>query len=404
MKLPESQHTTAAAIVKWYEAKPQEHRPHMGMSIIGHECERYVWNTWRWTLKPNWEGRMLRLFDSGVRAEPRFLEELRAIGAEVWDVDPDTGLQWRVSACNGHLGGSLDSVARGLPEAPKTVAVIECKTHNDKSFNDLLAKGVKESKPQHFIQMNGYMGLMDISRALYLAENKNTAAVYTEWVHFDEALFKATMQKAERLIGMTEPPPRISEDPAHWQCKMCNFHPVCHGRLAAEANCRTCCHASPVENGAWRCEQHSKELPDAAQRKGCEDHLMIPALVAYAEAVDGGSSWVAYKHKASGKHFVNGEKLPDTTYGPCFSSAELHNCPAELLPDTLTVKEQFPDAKVVSGSLIDMPSDDLDAVPTKREMPGTKEKKARITETMKALQSFQPATVSKPAGSLGEDA
>lgn len=403
MKLPESQHTTAHAIVKWYESKPQEHRSHMGASLIGHDCERHVWMSWRWALKPNFPGRVLRMFSTGVREEGRLIEELRGIGATVWETDPDTGAQWRVSAMRGHFGGSLDGVAQGLPEAPKTPAVLEFKTHNHKSFTTLVEKRVREAKPQHYDQMQVYMGLMSLERALYMAVDKDTDDLYCEWVHFDKDRFDMLMARAERLIGMTEPPPRISEDPAHWQCKFCNFHAVCHGRLAAEANCRTCCHASPVENGAWRCEQHSKELPDAAQRKGCEAHLMIPALVAYAEAVDGGSSWVAYKHKLSGKHFVNGEKLPDTTYGPCFSSAELHNCPAELLPDTLTVKEQFPDAKVVSGSLIDMPSDDLDAVPTKRDMPGTKEKKARITATMKALQSFQPAALSKPVGSLGED-
>ncbi len=91
--LPESQHTTSAAIVKWYESKPQEHRPHMGASLIGHECERYIWNTWRWALKPSFPGRILRLFSSGVREESRLIEELRGIGATVWETDPDTGEQ-----------------------------------------------------------------------------------------------------------------------------------------------------------------------------------------------------------------------------------------------------------------------------------------------------------------------
>ena len=40
--LPESTHTTAAQIVKWYESKPQDHRPHMGASLIGHQCARHI--------------------------------------------------------------------------------------------------------------------------------------------------------------------------------------------------------------------------------------------------------------------------------------------------------------------------------------------------------------------------
>lgn len=356
----------------------------MGASIIGHECERYIWNTWRWALKPDWEGRMLRLFDTGVRAEPRFVEELRAIGAEVWDRDPDSGDQWRVSACNGHFGGSMDAVSRGLPEAPKSPAIIEMKTHNDKSFNDLLGKGVKASKPQHFTQMQVYMGLMQIDRALYLAENKNTAAVYSEWVHFDEDTFKQALLKAQRLIDSTNPPPRIHDDPAFFICKMCNFHPVCHGERAAEANCRTCCHATPVVKGEWQCGVHNKTLTAKQQAQGCEQHLMIPALVSYAEPQDGGDNYVIYKHKESGKEFSNGPG-PE----PRFTSKELEKCPGSILPDVAEMKGTFPDAKVVGGSILDMESDDIDAVPTKPVSTAQKEQRKRISKTMATLREFK---------------
>lgn len=391
-QIPGSQNTTSAAIIKWYGKQPQTHREHMGASLIGDECSRKVWLTWRWALKPNFDGRILRLFEYGKKAEERIFQEMRAAGIEVWDVDNQTGEQWRVSACNGHFGGSLDAVAMGVPEAPKTPCVVEVKTHNDKSFKELTEKGVKAAKPIHWYQFQIYCRLMELDRALYVAENKNTSELYTEWVHAEPQAADEMLAKAKRLIGMTEPPPRLSEEPTHWQCKFCTHHPVCFGTVAAEANCRTCCHATPVDEGAWRCEQHMEHLTDHEQREGCEDHLMIPALVAYAEPVDGGSTWVAYKHKASEKTFVNGPAdLGDTNYGPVYSSVELQNCPAELLPDTMTVKEHFPDAKVVSGTAFDnMESDDLDAVPTKGDAPGAKEKKARITKTLKALQAFKP--------------
>jgi len=383
MRLPDSQHTTAQAIVKWYESKPQEHRPHMGASLIGHECERHIWLSWRWALKPKFPGRILRLFSTGVREESRLIEELRGIGAEVWDADPATGGQWRVSAHNGHFGGSLDGVAQGLPEAPKTPAVLEFKTHSHKSFTQLIEKRVREAKPQHFDQMQCYMGLMELDRALYMGVDKDTDDVYTEWVHFDVDRFKTLMAKAERLISLTEPPPRISNDPTNWQCKFCNFHPVCHGDTAAEANCRTCCHASPVENAAWRCDAHMEHLTEQEQREGCEDHLMIPALVPYAEPQDGGNDYVVYKHKTSGVEFSNGPG-PE----PRFTSAELHRCPGSLIEDVAPMKAQFPNAKVVDP-WPDMPSDDLDAVPTKRDLPVVRERKARVTKTLQALQALQ---------------
>lgn len=389
--LPESTHTTATAIVKWYESKPQEHRPHMGASLIGHACDRNIWLTWRWALKPEFKGRILRLFSTGQREESRLLEELRGIGAEVWDSDPNTGDQWRVVTHNGHFGGSLDGIAKGLPEGPKTPAVLEFKTHSHKSFMDVVAKRVREAKPQHFDQMTVYMGLMDLDRALYMAVDKDTDDVYVEWVHFDRERFDQLLARAQRLIEMTAPPDRISTDPTNWQCKFCNFYKHCHQGVAAEANCRTCCHASPVEKAAWHCEVHGDVVPLDFQRKGCDQHLMIPGLVPYGEPVDGGSNWVAYRHRESGKHFVNGADLGTTTYGPCFTSAELHHCPGGLLPDAADLKTEFPGAKVISGTAFDdMESDDLDAVPTKPDTPAKRESRKKIASSIKQLEALQP--------------
>lgn len=395
--IPESQHTTSASIVRWYAAKPQEHRPHMGASLIGHPCERNVWLTWRWALKPEFDGRILRLFSTGQREEPRLIEELRGIGATVWEKDDD-GNQFRVSAFNGHFAGSLDGVATGLPEAPKSVAVLEFKTHSEKSYADLVKKKVKDSKPQHYAQMQVYMGLMDIDRALYLAVNKNTDDVYSEWVHFDKGAFNVLMERAERLIGSTEPPARLSDDPAYFQCKMCNFWKHCHGGQAAEMNCRTCCHASPVENAAWQCTKHNASLPEADQRVGCDEHLMIPALVPYGEPVDGGENWVAYKHRDNGQYFINGpESLQE--YGPNFSSKELHNCNGSLMADVIATKNQFPISKVVSGTT-NGPSElerSLDEIATHPDdLPAAKpETTSKRTERAKIKAAVQAMEASK---------
>ncbi len=392
--LPESQHTTAHAIVRWYESKPQEHRPHMGASIIGHPCSRFVWLTWRWAMTPKFPGRILRLFDTGKREEARILEELRGIGVKVWDVNPDTGDQWRVSACRGHFGGSLDGVAKGVPEAPKSACVLEFKTHSSKSFADLLKNKVENSKPQHYAQMQIYMGLMEIDRALYFAVNKDTDDIYVEWVHHDADYFEKLMDHAHGLIQMTEPPVRISEDPANWQCKGCSMWDNCHGGIAAEANCRTCAHASPVTNGEWHCDRHNAGIDDQAQRAGCAEHLLIPALVPYAEPVDGGPNWVAYRHRETGQMFTNGSELIKD-YGPVFSSKELQRCPADLLANAADIKAVFPGATVEAGSLNPRPitemewntPEDLD----KSAKPATRRQRAdreKIAASLRQLEKM----------------
>ena len=398
--LPESQHTTSAAIVRWYESKPQDHRPHMGASLIGHQCDRYIWLTWRWVLKPEFSGRMLRLFSTGQREEARLIEELRGIGAQVWDKDPETDQQFRVSSCNGHFGGSLDGIGKGLPEAPKSPCVLEFKTHNERSFNELMAKKVQAAKPQHYDQMTVYMGLMELDRAMYMGVNKNTDEVYCEWVHFDKDHFMGLMHRAQRLIEETASPQALSADPAYYVCKMCTFWKHCHGGMAAEANCRTCCHASPVENAAWHCQQHDKQLTDKAQREGCKDHLMIPSLVPYGEPVDGGQTWIAYKHRTTGAYFTNSTG-PCTDYGPNFLSKELHNCPGELIADMAGFKNVFPGSKVVPGSGSVKPNTDLmtafddiathpDDILTKPDAPAKKverKKNAAMLEVLKNMEA-----------------
>lgn len=388
--VPESQHTTSSAIVRWYESKEQEHRPHMGASLIGHQCQRYIWLTWRWALKPEFSGRILRLFGTGQREEARLIEELRGMGATVWDQDQETGDQFRVSACNGHFGGSLDGIGRGLPEAPKTPCVLEFKTHNDKSFTELMAKKVRGAKPQHYDQMTVYMGLMEIDRAMYLGVNKNNDDVYSEWIHFDEDHFKVLMDRAQSLISQTSSPEPLSRDPSYYICKMCSFHKHCHRGLAAEVNCRTCCHSSPIENAGWSCGHHKKQIDDKTQRVGCEDHLLIPSLVPYAEVIDGGPSWVGYKHRESGAEFVNGrEEMPG--HGPSFTSRELHMCPGELIGAMASLKDKYPGSEIVRGSistLFDDIASDIDSIPVKPDLPVKVAERRKSKAVVDAMRKF----------------
>jgi hypothetical protein len=169
------------------------------------------------------------------------------------------------------------------------------------------------------------------------------------------------------------------------------MHAVCHGDKAAEANCRTCCHATPTPAGAWHCGVKKRDLPLANQRAGCDQHLMIPPLVPYAEPVDGGEAWVGYRHRVNGTLFTNGQaEVPG--HGPNFASKELHHCPGELIADMAGYKEQFPGARVVKPtpqSLIDIPSDDLDAVPTKPEHPARKAARGRAAAALKALEGMK---------------
>lgn len=328
-----------AAYVKKYGDEPP--RPHLGASLIGKPCDRRLWLTFRWADREQFDGRMLRLFQSGHLEEPRFIEDLRMIGVEVHDKDPE-GSQWRVVALGGHFGGSMDGAGIGVPEAPKTWHVLEFKTASEKSFVKMKQDKVKKAKPEHYAQMQTYMGLTGMTRALYLMKNKNTDELHAERVEFDEKEFKRLMQRAEMIIKAPEPPPRIAKDGSWYECKYCIFHSLCWKQEAPMANCRTCVHSNPelTGDGRWSCAAHRKDISYDEQRKGCQKHRFIPVLLerfATPVGVDGDN--VKY-HIVDDplKEFVNGE-------GPgAFSSQEIRDCEGKAAlvdPNVREIRQTF---------------------------------------------------------------
>jgi hypothetical protein len=350
--LPQPEHSTVAAVYRSYEAREAAsggHRPHLGASLIGHACERALWLTFHWARRSSFDGRLLRLFNTGQRAEAHFVDDLRAAGIEVHDVDA-FGQQFRVSAHGGHFGGSMDGAGQGFPEAPAAWHVLEFKTHNAKSFKALQDKGVQASKPMHFDQMQTYMGLTGMERAFYLAENKDTSELYSERVHFDPVAFARIMARAERVITAPEPAARIHTDPAWFECKWCNFHPLCHGQAVPEINCRTCAHSTARLDGdaRWTCERRGHDVDLVAQRQACDDHRFIPILLQRLGEQTGatdeptGNATVHYQC-ADGRTFSNGA-------APAYSSQEIAACDPALLGDARInqVKARWPEARVVA--------------------------------------------------------
>lgn len=288
-KLPESAVTppTVLSIYERYERTRGEwRREHLGGSQIGKECDRALWYQFRWATRPSFGGRMLRLFDTGQREEARLVADLRAIGVEVHDVDPETGRQFRVSAVGGHFGGSLDGAGQGFKES-KAWHVLEFKTSNAKKFTELKRKGVEHAKPEHFAQMQVYMHLTGMERAYYLVVCKDTDEIWGERVRYHAPTAWRLLRRAESIITSTAPPPRISDDPDHFQCRWCDHRKTCHEGKVPEVSCRTCVHATPELDGdrRWSCARWEKDLTVSEQQEACELHLFIPQLLPW-RAVD----------------------------------------------------------------------------------------------------------------------
>ena len=311
-ELPPPPTPTLTAIYTAYEARQGDgFREHLGASLIGKPCARALWFDFRWVTASRFPGRILRLFETGQREEDRLVANLRATGATVLEVDPDTGRQFRVEAHGGHFGGSLDGVALGLLEAPKTWHVVEFKTHSLKSFADLVAKGVVASKPQHAAQMQIYMHLTGLTRAMYVAVCKDTDALHIERIEVDPDGATRLLDKAKRIIEAQHPPARISDNPTWFECRMCSHHAACHTGEAAVVNCRTCLHSTAVDGG-WHCARHDRMVDAQEQRRGCARHLFIPDLVP-GTVTDAGEDFVAYR-MADGSDWLNDARQKEAAH------------------------------------------------------------------------------------------
>jgi hypothetical protein len=333
-------------------------RGYLGASIIGHLCERYLWYTFRQATLPDISGRTYRLFETGNLEEARFVKELRAIGCEVHDVQPisqnGVGIndpeQFEVSAFGGHFSGHMDGCALGIPEAPKTWHTLEFKTHNAKSFRELKKKSVRESKPQHYAQVQIYMHLTGMKRALYLAVNKDTDELYSERIRYDKSEAEQLMERAKRVITASEPPERLGSRPDYYLCRWCDAKAACWGTESpdpalpvASLSCRQCCHATPILDGQdefhrlWKCE---KDLQYPDHKGDCIYHLVLPGLLAFTERWtyhnDKQGEWIEFQN-------TDGTVWKHGNAPGCYSSKELRVLPADHLANKMVqdTKEFF---------------------------------------------------------------
>jgi hypothetical protein len=200
-------------------------------------------------------------------------------------------------------------VVRGLPEAPKTPHLVDVKTVKAKKLDELVKKGMEALYPRYWAQAHGYMGHMKLERAMFIFVCKDDERIHCERFDFDAKVFERYEQRAARIVAAAEPPPRISEDPAWFECKFCRFHPLCHGTVVPRVNCRTCAHSTAVMDGdgEWTCNVHERRLAVREQRNGCDAHRFIPILLErIAKPVDViGQHDVAYE-MADGRTFING--------------------------------------------------------------------------------------------------
>jgi hypothetical protein len=216
-------------------------RDYLGASRLGVECDRALQHEFLNTPKDDereFSGKTLRIFAAGHVFEDLAIDWLRLAGFELY-TEKKNGAQFGFSVAGGRVKGHVDGIiANGPQELNLSYPMLwECKSLNNKSWNDTLKKGVVLSKPVYAAQMALYQAYMEgttqgLSQnpALFTAINKDTAELHHELVPFDGGLDQKMSDRAVKILKATdnhECLPRISKTPTFYVCKFCDWQDRC---------------------------------------------------------------------------------------------------------------------------------------------------------------------------------
>jgi hypothetical protein len=210
----------------------------------------------------HFSAKTLRTFDIG-----HYLEDLIAYWMVLAGFDLRTrnekNEQFGFSIADGRIGGHIDGIIFDFPSElkqaeplaeringsrpqalasaaelsrPGSAWLWECKTMNNKSWNDTQKRGVFVSKSIYYVQVQLYMAYMDLTEnpCLFTALNKDSSELYHEFIPFDAEAAQRYSDRAALIIKATENGellPGISTDPSFYQCKMCDFRKECFREL-----------------------------------------------------------------------------------------------------------------------------------------------------------------------------
>ena len=208
-------------------------RDYLGASRIGEPCSRRL--VYEFTGTPpdegkDFDGRVLRIFGAGHVFEVLSIRWLRAAGFDLRTERSDGG-QFGFSVAGGKFRGHIDGVIIDGPDIGISWPVLwEHKALNAKSWNDLMKRGLKDSKPLYYAQVQIYMAYLEVPVTLFTALNKDSQELFHEIVPFDAAHAQALSDKAVAILCAAEShqlPPRIASSADFYLCQFCPFSKRC---------------------------------------------------------------------------------------------------------------------------------------------------------------------------------
>ena len=247
---------------------PDKSRAYIGASGVGDDCTAYLAYSLRGYPNDTPSPKLKRIFEAGHQFEKSVIHDLKEVGDIVtYDVDPDTGWQFAYEECGGHVKAHMDGKILDGNE----LRVLEIKSMNAARFKKFEKKGVQESDPKYYAQLQMMMAMSGIDTALIIVINKNTSEYQAEVVDKDDVEIRNLQVKVE--TALKNQAQKISVDETDWRCKFCFKRSVCWGHTKPEKECQSCAFAiADTENGLWHCSKHNREASAT-----CDDYKIYEA-------------------------------------------------------------------------------------------------------------------------------
>ena len=221
-------HLDAALLARHRRQRP---RDYLGGSRVGEPCARkLVYEITHAPKDRDFDAGVLRVFDAGHQFEALSIRWLRLAGFDLRDRGADGG-QFGFAAAGGRLRGHADGVIVGGPAVGlRWPALWEHKALGQKSWTDLVKRGLRLSRPIYFAQVQLYMAYLDLEVALLTALNRDTLALHHEAVPFDAAEAQRLSDHAVDILRAAEAgelPPRIAQASDFHLCRSCPYATRC---------------------------------------------------------------------------------------------------------------------------------------------------------------------------------
>jgi hypothetical protein len=210
-------------------------RDYLGVSSIGKTCARAVQYEYLKTPKDPgsaFDAQKLRMFAAGHAYEAMAVKWFRAAGFDLRTHTKD-GDQFGFSQAGGKFRGHIDGVLCGGPPVMQFCALWEHKAPGNKSWREMVSKGIAKARPVYWAQVQLYMAYMGLAEhpALFTATNRDTLELHHEFIPFEPAVAQQYSDRAAQIIQASEAGetlPRHTADEAHFECRSrCSYRQRC---------------------------------------------------------------------------------------------------------------------------------------------------------------------------------